>query len=285
MARPAFALPYTDEDLTGANEIVFTYAGGGNLTATVPLPVSGAGLSYGYYNYKTGSTSPTDSYTKAVETAMNTAIGTNEITIGENGGGSDMPGLLRIESTGALVIKWSHASSTLDPTTLGFEAGVDVSGALGVTADWPPGRLFLPPRSQWVLATPGKRIKLASTTVSGKSEVRQIATGAAQYRIRIPSLTPARVLLSAAAHADFYQAVANMAQSDPNTPFEALWAYLGTRAPLRYWPDRDTVGAYTDLDVVNMEQLQDLMAVVTDPHESGPNPLQDIDLRAQLYTS
>lgn len=282
MALPAFTLPYTDTDFASGTDVVFEVGGGGDLTATVELPQAGTpALTYGYYNYKTMGAAQSDSLAKALCDALTAEHGSRTFTPSE--GASGMDGRLRIVMSGTpatLEIKWTDAGSTFPGAALGFDTSSNSSGTSSVTSTWPVGRMWLPPRSLWVPRTPLDRVILSSRTLGGYTEVRKLLDGPQTWDVRVRKLALPWVFLWAAADADWYAAVADMVQSDPNSPFEALWTWLGIRFPLRYHPDRDTDATYNALQVADPTALASLMTPAGDPFETGSNPLVDVQFKA-----
>lgn len=286
MALGAFTLPFTDVDLTGQRTIIFEVSGGGNLTATVDLPTADAGLTYGYYNYKDGGDGVLDSLADAVCAAM-TAVDSQTWSPSEDT--VKMPGTLLLSRGGTLTsieIKWNHASTTFPAEWLGFDSSSSSTGAFSaVSGTWPAGRMWLPPRSIWTVGQP-RRSSQVSRAYGGKTEKRTLSQGFSTYKFKASLLSPPRCLLGFAADADWYVSVPLMVQSDPNTPFEALWRWMDRRAPLRYHADRDVHGTYLELDVSDAEALSQLVGRwMDDPHELGSNPLQTVSFEAIEYVT
>lgn len=279
MALPALTLPFTDADLTGANVIYFDIAGV-PYTATVPVTSSTK-----LYPYKTTGAGVADSLAEVVKDALNTAYGSAVFTLSEHTAG--LPGRVKLTSAspGAVTLQWTHATTTFDGTWLGYDTSSNTTATGDIVADWPQARLWLYQRATWTPAIPRTRTVVGAQTYSGQSEVRLLSAGAKTYRYRALSLSPARVLLWAAADPDWSAVVPDLQTGDPNTPFESLWAYLGIRQPLRLHPDRDTDGSFVALTVTNLEALADLLQVCTDPHDAASNPLMDINLECTGYVS
>ena len=279
MALPALTLPFTDADLTGAN-VIFFYVGINSYTATIPVTSSTK-----LYPYKTTGAGVADSLPEVVKDALNTAVGSAVFTLSEHTAG--LPGRVKLTSSDpfAVSLQWTHATTTFDGTWLGYDTSSNTTATGDIVADWPQARLFLYQRASWTPAIPRTRTVVGAQTYSGQSEVRLLSAGAKTYRYRALSLSPARVLLWAAADADWSAVVPDLQAGDPNTPFEALWAYLGIRQPLRLHPDRDTDSSYVTLTVTNLEALADLLQVCTDPHDAASNPLMDINLECTGYVS
>lgn len=282
MAWGALTLPFTDTDLTDANEIVLSVGGGGDVTATVALPVSGAALDYGYYNYKTGGPSVSDSLAQAVADALATAT-SRTVTVSEQATG--MPGRPKFTFGGSpanINIKWTDAGTTFDGRWLGFDTSSNSSSLSQALADWPAARMFLPRRTINAPRVP-KPTKVSSKTMAGRVATFEITTGYDQYRFVFPSLSPPRILKWYGEQSDWIAAVPDFELNDPNTAFEALWEWFGIRAPLRWHPDRDTDGTYVELSVPDQELLNDIQRIIGDPAEAGPNPLFTVDFKATGY--
>lgn len=290
MGYPAFTLPFTAVDIpSAARDIVFEVQvdGSGDLTATLGSPPAG-----GWYNYKTGGPARSDSLAKALADALAAAHlawgggPLRSFTAGEVASG--LPGRTKISMTGGvsnLVIKWTDAGTTFDGSLLGFDTSADSTAVNKAEATWPAGRMWLPPRTLFTLGTPKKRVVVGSETVEGRWEVRKIHDGPKVYPVRLRRLPLARLLLSATEDSYFYQGVLDMVQNDPNTPLEALWAWMGIRAPLRYHPDRDTDATYTELQIASLGQIGNIEAIMTPAHDSGPNPLPDVAFDLQDYVA
>lgn len=284
MTIGALSLPFNDADLTGANAIVFT-VGGVEYTATVALPVSGGGLSHGYYNYKTTGASRSDSLAQAVADAL-AAASSRTVSV-SNPGSSGLPGRVRFVVGGSpatVVLKWTDGDTTFDGSWLGFDTTSDSSGLNSATSTWPAGRMFLPPRSTWTVALP-QRTVTESITLGGKHRATEINPGYESYRLRFPGLAPARVFSWFAGQSEWVDGVYLMVDNDPNTPFQALWAWMVKRRPLRYWLDRDDDTTYLELSVPDLDgQLAELKRIGSDPHElRGSVKMLTIDFRALAY--
>ena len=143
--------------------------------------------------------------------------------------------------------------------------------------------MFIPPRSLWVLGGPRGRVTLGTQSLDTAWTRKTITEGTKHYPIKISGLPLARVLLEAAAHSDWYSAVLNMTQSDPNLPFEAFWTWLDKRVPIRYHPDRDTDTTYTEMDIADLETVNDLFASTSDIRELGSNPLLTLKFELKAY--
>lgn len=281
MPKCSLALPYNDTDLTGKQDIIFEVGGGGNLTATLPLPVSTVGLDYGYYNLKDHDT--TGVCLGARVASALTAADAETWTASEASTG--LPGrlvLTRGGSPATVEIKWDHASTTFEAEWVGFDSSSSSSGTSQVTATWPAGRLFLPPRVTFQPSRPTRTV-VTATAYSGKTESRRLHSGYNRYRFAFQLLAPPYIYLYAAADADWYQGVYEMVQNDPNTPLEALWTWLDTRPQLRYQPDRDDASEASTLRVVDSEALQSLLGMAEDLANGSANPMLTVDFEAIDY--
>ena len=140
----------------------------------------------------------------------------------------------------------------------------------------------MPNRTNAVPAMPHRTIVTAKT-LAGRTATFEVNPGYKTFGFRFPAMSPPRVARWYAASAAWYQAVPDLVQNDPSTPFEALWEWLSLRAPLRWHPDGDDDGTFDELQVDDMEQLNALIRVAGDPRVSGPNPVFDINFDALEY--
>ncbi len=266
---PSFiALPFTDDDLTGAVDIVFSVNGVvTEYTATVELP--SVSTTYGFYP---GGNS---SYGwNKVRDALNAVDPDGSVWLAIDNPSSVLPFAVRLLRQGTnyqYTIKWTHASTTFDGTILGFDATVDTvsvdlgSNIGGAQAPYQLQRLWYSTRYLW---TP-KKNKLRGRSITAQSAnglIRRNSVGSYTFDrdFNFSFMTGARIWTSLADDPDLYTAVPLLTQGDPNFALEATWEWMGRRSPIKFTPNSAIKGVFEYYQVADDGFIMDLESILDD---------------------
>lgn len=239
------AVPFTAQDLTGANKVVVYRASTAtNWEVTIPVPAQR------YYN----NTDPAGGdLAKAACDAIASATG---LTVTPSWTWDTTRGRLRItfSGTASITLKWTDALTTFDGAWLGFNTASDTTSE-GASDNWVKApkqaqRVWFPPQQVYSFERPRRTVQ-AAQTIGGLVTWRTLG----DHTVTRPlfDLVPSPLLYAEAAEdASLDDLLPNgyRAASGSNHCFEsAIWEPLSDarRLPIRYTPDSADLTAYQEL--------------------------------------
>ena len=269
MGSQLLRLPLTDDDLTGANVIRFN-DGAGDVDVTIPLPGSNP-----YYSFYFGSGYDIGEVVAAALTAASAGSWTASNVFTQS----------RIHKytftrspTASTTFKWTHANTTFDPSWLGFDGSANDTSATGAfEADWQMARLWRWQFDLHHMSVP-ERVVRGSRSVSGRREFR-FRGGWTDWQIEYQKIEAAAMFKRAASIQAFVDRVPGLSLGDPNFPFEALWEWMGKRAPLHFVRNEVAPTTFESLQLADPEFLVKLAPTKT--HRSPA--LYDLSIPLEEY--
>lgn len=190
----------------------------------------------------------------------------------------DLAGLTFSEPTKLSGLQVGFASNTATPTD------VDASNTHTWDSTYQRGHIWAPrEQAEVVVEVPDRAVKVGRSLFDRSSVVHLYSMDDIDkgHPIQIDNVHGALISHSLAARTDFIANVPGGVAGDTNLTLESFWRLSATLAPIRYLPDEDAPGAYTEIQILDEDWLRSYADAV--PFQ-GEMDLYSVTIPAETYS-